>query len=458
MGTPTKYVFVDLETTGGSAQHDRITEIAIIRVEGERVTRYQSLLNPQQHISLFIESITGISNAMVADAPEFADVADEVWAWLQDCVFVAHNVRFDYGFLKQAFERVGKDFQPEQLCTVKLSRRLYPEHKHHGLDQLIQRHGLRMSQRHRAMADADAIYQFWQIVQQEFAADVLQAACLKVMNKPSLPVYLNPPSTDTLYNGYGVYLIYGDNDLPLYIGKSKTVKTRLLAHFRSDVVSGKEMALAQQARRLEIIECAGEVDALITEAQLIKQKQPSLNRRLRRKQALFSWRLGLNEQGFAVLELVDALAITLDGTAQYFGLWHSRSEAKKQLKAWVESSTLCGQILGVETSTAGQPCFRQQIKQCAGACVGAVSIEAHHAELLRVLRPQALATWPMAGVAVMVEGNKWHVLDDWRYLGTVTDVDAVAKVLAQPRPAFDKDIYQILYKHRSLLHPLEKMM
>ena len=275
MGTPTKYAFVDLETTGGSAQHDRITEIAIIRVEGESVTRYQSLINPQQHISPFIESITGISNAMVAAAPEFADVADEVWAWLQDCVFVAHNVRFDYGFLKQAFERVNKNFQPEQLCTVKLSRRLYPVHKHHGLDQLIQRHSLRMSQRHRAKADADAIYQCWQLVQREFDDETLQAACLKVMNKPSLPVYLNPLSIDTLYNGYGVYLIYGDNDLPLYIGKSKTVKTRLLAHFRSDVVSGKEMALAQQARRLEIIECAGEVDALITEARLIKQKQPS---------------------------------------------------------------------------------------------------------------------------------------------------------------------------------------
>ena len=442
MGTPTKYAFVDLETTGGSAQHDRITEIAIIRVEGESVTRYQSLINPQQHISPFIESITGISNAMVAAAPEFADVADEVWAWLQDCVFVAHNVRFDYGFLKQAFERVNKNFQPEQLCTVKLSRRLYPEHKHHGLDQLIQRHGLRMSQRHRAMADADAIYQFWQLVQREFDDETLQAACLKVMNKPSLPVYL----------------IYGDNDLPLYIGKSKTVKTRLLAHFRSDVVSGKEMALAQQARRLEIIECAGEVDALITEARLIKQQQPSLNRRLRRKQALFSWRLVRNEQGFAVLELVDALAIRLDGTEQYVGLWHSRSEAKKQLKAWVESSTLCGQVLGVETGAAGQPCFRRQIKQCAGACVGVVSAEAHHAELLSVVRPQSIATWPVAGVAVMVEGNKWHVLDDWRYLGTVTDLEAVATVLAQPRPALDKDIYQILYKHRALLHPLSKVM
>ena len=90
--------------------------------------------------------------------------------------------------------------------------------------------------------------------------------------------------------------------------------------------------------------------------------------------------------------------------------------------------------------------------------MGAVSIEAHHAELLRVLRPQAIAPWPVAGVAVMVEGSKWHVLDDWRYLGTVTDVDAVAEVLAQPRPALDKDIYQILHKHRTLLHPLEKVM
>ena len=90
--------------------------------------------------------------------------------------------------------------------------------------------------------------------------------------------------------------------------------------------------------------------------------------------------------------------------------------------------------------------------------MGLVSAEAHHAELLSVVRPQSIATWPVAGVAVMVEGNKWHVLDDWRYLGTVTDLEAVATVLAQPRPALDKDIYQILYKHRALLHPLSKVM
>ena len=458
MNTTQTYAFVDLETTGGSAAHDRITEIAIIRVDGETVSRYQTLLNPQAHIPPFIAAITGISNAMVADAPTFATVADEVWTWLQDCVFVAHNVRFDYGFLKQAFARVDKDFNPEQLCTVKLSRRLYPEHKHHGLDQLIARHGLRMTQRHRAMADADAIYQFWRIVQQSFDAKTLQAVCQKVMNKPSLPVALNPLSIDTLYNGYGVYVIYGENDAPLYIGKSKTVKTRLLAHFRNDVHSGKEMLLAQQARRLQIIECAGEVDALMTEARLVKKMQPSLNRRLRRQAALYSWQLHDDGTGLLGLRLVDASSAVLDGAQSYVGLWHSRSDAKKQLKSYLEHSTLCWQRLGLEAGTAVQPCFRQQIKHCGGACVGMVDAATHNAELTRLLQKHLLATWPVDGVAVLVEGQRWHVLDDWRHLGTVSHLDEVAALLAQPRPRLDKDVYQILYKHRALLHPLANVL
>ncbi|UOO90874.1 GIY-YIG nuclease family protein [Vitreoscilla massiliensis] len=452
------YAFVDLETSGGSAEHDRITEIAIIRVDGETVRRYQTLLNPQTHIPPFITAITGIDNALVADAPTFATVADEVWTWLQDCIFLAHNVRFDFGFLKQAFAHVGKDFNPEQLCTVKLSRRLYPEHKHHGLDQLIQRHGLRMPQRHRAMADADAIYQFWQMVQQSFDAKTLQAACQKVMNRPSVPVHLQALNIDTLYNGYGVYVIYGDNDAPLYIGKSKTVKTRLLAHFRNDVRSGKEMLLAQQARRLQIIECAGEVDALITEARLVKQWQPSLNRRLRRKDALYSWQWQRGDDGFDGLVLVDAATAVLDGSSVYVGLWHSRSEAKKQLKSYLEPSTLCWQCLGLEAGMTGSPCFRQQIKQCAGACIGLVEAAAHNAELARRLKPHLLASWPVDGVAVLIEEQRWHVLDDWRYLGTVSDVHEATALLAQPRPRLDKDIYQILYKHRALLHPLANML
>src|SRR5450759_799089 len=129
--------FVDLETTGGTATQDRITEIAIVTFDGNVSASWSQLVNPETWIPSHIEHLTGISNAMVADAPRFDEIANEVLERLDGHLFVAHNARFDYGFLKNEFKRVGIDFRSPVLCTVKLSRKLYPEHQRHNLDSLI---------------------------------------------------------------------------------------------------------------------------------------------------------------------------------------------------------------------------------------------------------------------------------------------------------------------------------
>ena len=151
-------VFVDLETTGATGTVDRITEIGIVEVneEGE-VREWSSLVNPQTSIPPFIQNLTGISDAMVAEAPTFEELAEEVLMRLHGRLFVAHNARFDYGFLKNEFKRVGVDFKATVLCTVKLSRKLFPQFSKHSLDALIERHGLVCSARHRAMGDVDAV-------------------------------------------------------------------------------------------------------------------------------------------------------------------------------------------------------------------------------------------------------------------------------------------------------------
>jgi len=147
-----KLAFIDLETTGGSSTGDRITEIGLRLWEnGEVVEDWQTLVNPEQSIPPFIEKLTGITNAMVADAPTFEDVAERFREKIGDAVFVAHNARFDYGFVKAEFRRIGKAFAAPVLCTVKLSRRLYPEYRRHNMDALIERHGLDPGPRHRAM-------------------------------------------------------------------------------------------------------------------------------------------------------------------------------------------------------------------------------------------------------------------------------------------------------------------
>ena len=223
--------FVDLETTGATATSDRITEIGIVEVYADGTVReWQQLVNPGTRIPPFIEQLTGISNEMVADAPTFAAVAAETLRRLEGRLFIAHNARFDYGFLKNEFKRLGVTFRAPVLCTVKLSRTLYPQFHRHNLDSLIERHGLQADARHRALADAQLIHQFWQKIHVDRSSDEIEAALSKLNARPSLPPHLDASLIDDLPDTPGVYLFYGEKsdsgDLPLYIGKAKEIRQR----------------------------------------------------------------------------------------------------------------------------------------------------------------------------------------------------------------------------------------
>jgi len=168
---PQDLVFVDLETTGGNAAFHRITEVGIVRMQdGELAEEWSSLVNPECRIPSYIEAFTGITNAMVGEAPRFADIAGVVLAKLKAAggdpargapLFVAHNARFDYSFLRAEFRRLDVNFSARVLCTVKLSRRLFPEFPRHSLDAIMERHHLRCSARHRALGDARVLGDFW---------------------------------------------------------------------------------------------------------------------------------------------------------------------------------------------------------------------------------------------------------------------------------------------------------
>ena len=165
---------VDVETTGAHPAWDRVTEIAVVEVlAGEVLSEWSTLVNPGTSIPPAIQALTGITNGMVADAPAFEDLAQDIYERLEGRVFVAHNARFDYGFLRHEFERAGLRFQARTLCTVKLSRRLYPDHARHNLDSLIDRHNLQCNSRHRALGDAQAVWQFLRVAAEERGAEVL---------------------------------------------------------------------------------------------------------------------------------------------------------------------------------------------------------------------------------------------------------------------------------------------
>jgi DNA polymerase-3 subunit epsilon len=179
-------VFVDLETTGGHALNDRITEIGVVRVSAAGVEQWSALVNPQRPIPWFIQRLTGINDAMVRDAPEFAAVAGHLLAKLEGGLFVAHNARFDHGFLRASFQRHEIEFNPDMLCTVRLSRAMFPDGGRHGLDAVIERLGLVPNGRHRALADADLIWQFWRRMHQLHPREAIEAAIAKLTVRAAL--------------------------------------------------------------------------------------------------------------------------------------------------------------------------------------------------------------------------------------------------------------------------------
>ncbi|MCO6505585.1 MAG: hypothetical protein J6570_00525 [Snodgrassella sp.] len=449
--------FVDIETTGGRTTSDRITEIAVVYTEAgqQQPQIFHTLLNPNTSIPPFIQALTGISNQMVEQAPHFNDeIADQLSAIFKGRIFAAHNVRFDYGFIKAAFKRLGRTFNPQQLCTVKLSRQLYPEHKHHGLDKIIARHNIDMHNRHRAFADARAIYDFWQQLKHNFPADILHQACKTIMQRPSLPAHLNNDILKNISDDYGVYLIYGDNDLPLYIGKSKQVKTRLLSHFGQDVHNSKEMSLSQQAKKIDVIPCSGELDALLTESAQIKQRQPILNRRLRRQKDLFSFQLSTNTHGYDTLNIVPMHQVQFNQQQRYYGLFHSKSDAQKAIKNTISNTDLCLQTLGIEKGSSNRPCFRHQLHQCSGACINKITATTHNLKLALALQKIKLADWPFTSYAYIKEQQKYHIFHQWIYLGSASNNDQLHTILSQPQGQLDRDIYQIIQQHKHRLQAL----
>ncbi len=445
--------FVDLETTGATATADRITEIGIIEVDEHGAREWSALVNPGTPISPFIESLTGISNAMVAEAPPFEQLAEEVLARLQGRLFIAHNARFDYGFLKNEFKRAGYDFRATVLCTVKLSRKLFPQHARHNLDSLVARHGLVVSERHRALGDARLIHQFWQQLGTTIEPDLLDATITRLTARPSLPANLDSAVIDSLPEGPGVYLFYGENDLPLYVGKSTGVRKRVLAHFAADHATAKEMALAQQVRRIECIATGGEIGALLKEAALVKALQPIHNRVLRRNDELCFWRLSEAHQGDWRPQLVLARELTpLDETL--FGPFKTAREAKRVLQELARTHQLCHALLELEKVKPGKPCFAHQLQQCKGACVGREPVSFHSARLMAALGKLRVAPWPFAGPAWIREGDEVHLVDRWRHIGTVAGDADLQDLLDTPLPAFDQDNYRILLKFRDRLTPL----
>jgi DNA polymerase-3 subunit epsilon len=443
--------FLDLETTGATPLKDRITEIALVRFDhGVETARWQTLVNPQQPIPPFIQSLTGINDGMVAEAPTFAEVADTLLAFLEGTVLAAHNVRFDHGFLKTEFKRIGITLRQKVLCTVKLSRLLYPQHYSHGIDAIVARHQITGLARHRAMGDVEAILVMLNDARRELGEDAVKAAALKLMSAPTLPPHIDASLVGELPEAPGVYLFYGENDLPLYIGKSVNLRARVLSHFSSDHASTKEMRMTQEMKRFEWIATAGEFSALLLESRLVKERQPIYNRQLRRERSLCSWQIDPAAQ--PLVRLVHEDEIDPSQMSHLFGTFRSKRQAVETLRKIAELSHLCVKALGLEPGRSG-PCFAFQLRRCKGVCCGQESPEMHALRVQQALMAHKLKVWPYRGKIGIEEYDlehdlrQIHVFEHWVYLGVAEDDESLNALRAQTTALkFDLDSYKLLLK------------
>lgn len=444
------YVIVDIETTGTRPQRDRIIEIAVLRVENNMIVdSFTTLINPECSIPPSITQLTGITNADVADAPTFEEVALTLYEYLDGAVFVAHNVQFDYGFIVQEFARTQLSFSARRLCTVRLSRALYPRFRRHNLDAIIQRFDINALPRHRAEGDTHAVWYFLKHVQQEFTTEHLTAVVKKVLKQPSLPARLHAPSIHKLPNTPGVYLFYAAQRTPLYVGKSVHIRDRVYSHFADSIRSSTEMRIAQEIDSVEAIETAGELSALLLESRLIKELYPLHNRQKRRVKRLTVLLREKDAAGYATVRSQEVQGIDGDQLSHVVGVFRSKKQAENAVQQMADEYELCLRLLGQEKMS--RACFRYQLGTCRGACVGQEDTTEYNERFEQAVAARKIMEWPFDSPRVFIEqqpGRQALVfVDQWMVLGAVQSTETGYERLLPEERGFDYDTYAILRQY-----------
>jgi DNA polymerase-3 subunit epsilon len=442
-------VFVDLETTGGSHFSSRVLEIGLVRVEsGVVVANYKQLLDPGEAVPSFITSLTGITTEDTQGCPRFADVAAELADLLEGAIFVAHNARFDYSFLKTEFERIGVPFRPQLLCTVRLSRYLFPQFTSHKLEALISRHGLNAPSRHRAYDDAHCLWQFFALILREFDLDTIETAMKAQLVSQSVPSQLDREQVDGLPEGPGVYVFEGADGEPLYVGKSVNVRKRVLSHFTSDYEIVKEDKLARQVARISGIATHGELSALLLESEMVKSMQPMYNRQLRRRRQMVVLLSAQTAEGYDIVQMTEAADMERTDGTRLLGMYTTRSRAVESLRALASQFRLCAKLLGLEHTK--RECFLSQLGKCEGACCGRETADSYNMRFDAAFERQRVAAWPYDGPIMIrerqrgVPGSTGYVIDNWCIVATAREYEDGQETIEETSRPFEMDTYKII--------------
>ena len=359
------YAIVDIETTGGSATRSRITEIAIYKHDGQKIVdEYQTLVNPCQDIPYNITKLTGIDNELVANAPLFFDVAKEIDAFLDGCVFVAHNVNFDYGFIKAEFERIGLSFRRKKLCTVRWSRKLLPGKYSYSLGKLCASEGIPLNNAHRAAADAKAtailFTQLMKIDREGYIEKALNPLSLEGLMPPNMP----KEDFIALPNKQGIYYMLNERKQVIYIGKAKDIKKRVHSHFSGNTNTKSKYHFVKNIFGIDFKVIPNTLLVDIIEATEIKKHWPIHNRSYKRITLNYGLFQYTDRNGYERFN--SGRCGKHDKPIKSF---KSLVELKGFLKEMIEDYNLCPRLSGLQPISSGKCNYVEEL-DCRGACEG----------------------------------------------------------------------------------------
>ena len=374
------YAVVDIETTGGYAAHHGITEIAILIYDGTKViNRYQTLINPHQAIPIYIQALTGIDNEMVSAAPDFRAVAAEIYTLIHDKIFVAHNVNFDYSFIKHHLEACGYTLNCKKLCTVRLSRKIFPGFSSYSLGKLCASLAVPLSNRHRADGDASATAIILGMLIEKDADELIADTLKRSSKEQTLPPNLQKTELDKLPNTPGVYYFKDQKGKVIYVGKAKQLKKRVCTHFTGHSISMQRANFLKNIYHIDYQTCGTELMAFILEAAEIKKLWPENNRAMKRFEQKYSLYHFEDQNGYIRLGIDK---YRKNGSVLYS--FNHLLEGHQLLRKIASDHNLCEKLCFIQTPKLA--CTGHENGTCQGACIGQESTAIYNFRVKRAIK------------------------------------------------------------------------
>ena len=356
------YAIVDIETTGGFASGSGITEISIRIHDGTRVTdRFDSLVNPGEPIPHYIQALTGITDAMVEGAPSFESIASRVHSLLEGKIFVAHNVNFDFSFIKHHLGLSGIEFRAPKLCTVRLSRKIFPGLPSYSLGRLCRHLEIPISQRHRSGGDTEATVRLFEILLSQDQGRHIDSMLGRIQGEQSLPMHLPAEQVAALPMRPGVYYFHDHKDKIIYVGKAVNIRKRVLRHFTNNHPGRRKQEFLRMIHRVTCRECPTELMSLILESAEIHRLWPAFNRAQKSPEPSFGLFSYPDQNGY--------LRLCVEKRRKFHHphyTFHQIQEGTLLLKSLAREFQLCPTLCFLEFREG--PCTARETGSCTGAC------------------------------------------------------------------------------------------